>query len=86
MFLLLGMRTVASVMFTVTFVCGQGGTRATQQIVRQQRKVTAFFIPLFPIGSSWAVECSHCGVATGLTRQQAEHSLRWASAQGLAVG
>jgi hypothetical protein len=85
MFLLLGMRPVATVAFLVTFVCGHCGTRAAQRIIREQQKLTLFFIPLFSFGTSWFVECDHCGTATGLTREQAQHSLRWAESHGYAV-
>ena len=85
MFLLFGTRLVASVVFAVTFVCGHCGVAATQRIVRGQNKVTLFFVPLFPIGTSWSVECSNCGAATALTRDQAEHSMRWAAAHRIAT-
>ena len=85
MFLLFGMRPIDTLLFVVTFVCGHCGTRAEQQIVRTQQKVTLFFIPLFSIGTSWFVECEHCGMTTGLTREQAEHSMQWAAENGRAV-
>jgi transcription elongation factor Elf1 len=85
MFLLLGMRPVDTLLFIVTFVCGHCGTRADQQIVRTQQKVTLFFIPLFSLGTSWNVQCSHCGMVTRLTRQQAEHSMDWAASHGIPV-
>ena len=85
MFLLIGTRAVDTVMFMVTFVCGVCGTRANQRIIREQQKVTVFFIPLLSIGTSWLIECDHCGEATRLSRGQADHSLRWASSHGLAV-
>lgn len=82
MFLLIGVRPVSVVAFLVTFVCGHCGTRATQRVIREQQKLSLFFIPLLSLGTSWYVECDHCGIATGLTRQQAEHSLDWARAHG----
>jgi hypothetical protein len=85
MLLLFGMRPVETVLFVVMFVCGQCGHRANQRIVRQQQKVTLFFIPLFSLGTSWFVECEHCGIATALTRQQAEHSMQWAAEHGHAI-
>jgi uncharacterized Zn finger protein len=84
-FLLFGMRPVVTAMFIVQFVCGHCGHQADQRIVRQQQKVTLFFIPLFSVGTSWFVECEHCGMATGLTREQAEHSVRWAQSRGRSV-
>lgn len=86
MFLLFGMRPIDTVLFRVAFVCGHCGMRADQQIVRTQQKVTLFFIPLISLGTSWNVQCSHCGMITGLTRQQAEHSMGWAASQGIPVG
>ncbi len=85
MFLLLGTRPVLTLLFAVVFVCGQCGTRAEQRILRQQQKLTLFFVPLFSFGTSWAVECAHCGIATGLTKQQAEHAAAWAGAHEHAV-
>ena len=82
MFLLFGMRPVVTVLLVVVFTCGHCGNQARQRIVRQQEKVTLFFIPLFSMGTSWFVECEHCGIATGLTREQAEHSMEWADARG----
>lgn len=79
MFLLFGTRLVAAVVFAVTFVCGHCGVAATQRVLREQNKVTLFFVPLFSLGTSWAVECSNCGIATPLTREQAEHSMQWAA-------
>jgi uncharacterized Zn finger protein len=83
--LLIGMRPVAALAFMVTFVCGHCGTRATQRVIKEQQKLTLFFIPLLSLGTSWFVECDHCGIATGLSRQQAEHSLDWARSHGYAV-
>jgi len=85
MFLLFGTRASASVAFVVAFVCGHCGVLANQHIVREDNKFTLFFIPLFSVGTSWFVECSNCGAATPLTREQANHSLEWASAHGHAV-
>lgn len=85
MFLLIGMRPVLTVLFAVTFVCGHCGTAARQRIVREQRKVTLFFIPLLTIGTSWFVECHHCARQTELTRDQAEHGVQWSAAHDRAA-
>lgn len=81
MFLLLGTRPVLTLLFTAVFACGQCGTRAEQRIVRQQQRLTLFFVPLFSFSTSWFVECAHCGIATALSRQQAEHGAAWAGAR-----
>jgi len=82
MFLILGSRAVTSLLFAVSFVCGHCGVAATQRVMRVQQKLTVFFVPLFSLRTSYFVECSHCGTATPLTRQQVDHSLQWAQAQG----
>jgi uncharacterized Zn finger protein len=84
-FLLIGMRPFATVLFVVTFVCGHCGTAAQQRIIREQEKLTLFFIPLLSMRTSWFVECDHCGRATALTREQAEHGMQWAATHDRAV-
>jgi hypothetical protein len=85
MFLLFGSRVMATLLFVVTFVCGHCGVAAPQRVVREQQKVTLFFIPLFSFGTAYLIECSNCGMATGLSREQAEHSMQWADAHGIPV-
>jgi hypothetical protein len=84
-FLLLGLRPVASVLLVVTFVCGHCGTAARQRIVREQQKITLFFVPLLSIRTRWSVECDHCGRSTELSKQQAEHALQWSASHDRAV-
>jgi hypothetical protein len=85
MFLLFGTRATPSVAFVVAFLCGHCGTLADQSIVRWKQKVTVFFIPLFSFGTQWSIACSNCGMETPLSKDQAEHSLEWASTHGYAV-
>jgi hypothetical protein len=85
MFLLFGTRAIPSVAFVVAFMCGHCGTLADQSVVRWQQKVTVFFIPLFSFGTQWSIACSNCGAETPLSKEQAEHSLQWASTHGHAV-
>lgn len=80
--LIIGSRPILTVLSVVTFTCPHCGHQARQRIVRQQQKLTLFFIPLFSLSTSWFVECEHCGTATALTREQAEHSQRWIASQG----
>jgi ribosomal protein L37E len=82
MFLVFGSRAVESVLFVLSFVCAHCGVQASQRVMRVQQKVTLFFVPLFSLRTSYFVECSHCGTATRLTRQQVDHSVEWANARG----
>jgi uncharacterized Zn finger protein len=85
MFLLFGSAPVATVLFVVMFTCGHCGHQADQRVVREQQKVTLFFIPLFSLRTSWFVQCEHCGIATELSREQAEHSMQWAESHRSAL-
>lgn len=79
MFLLFGTRASETVLTVVHFVCQFCGHAAPQRVMKRTNRFTLFFIPLFSFGSSFLVECSNCGGATGLTRQQAEHGVEWAA-------
>lgn len=81
MFLLFGTRNMQTLLVVVHFVCPHCGVDAEQRVYKASNRFTLFFVPLFSISSSWFVACSNCGRATGLTKQQAEHSLEWAAKQ-----
>lgn len=78
MFLLFGTKAVQTVLNVVTFVCGFCGVAADQRVIKSSNRITLFFIPLIPIGSSHYNECSNCGGVTELTAAQAAHSVEWA--------
>lgn len=79
MFLLFGTRASESVLVVVTFVCNYCGVNAAQRVVKRVTRFTLFFVPLFPVSTSYFVACSNCGGTTRLTAQQANNSLQWAA-------
>ena len=79
MFLLFGTRASEAILSVVTFVCGYCNTSAAQRVVKRVTKFTLFFIPLFPVATSYFVTCTNCGGLTKLTREQADNSVAWAS-------
>lgn len=83
MFLLIGTRTAEAILSILIFVCPYCGVSAEQSVVKRSTKLSAFFIPLFTIGSSHFVECSNCGRTTPLTAAQARHAVDWAEARGV---
>lgn len=56
----------------VTFVCANCHTAAAQRVIERATKISFFFIPIFTIGRSYYVECSHCGRTTRIDKAQAE--------------
>ncbi|PZE24191.1 MULTISPECIES: zinc-ribbon domain-containing protein [unclassified Curtobacterium] len=85
MFLLLGSRTTQAVLNLVAFVCGYCGVHAQQRVVKRSTKLTLFFVPLFPISTSYVNECTNCGAVTRITAAQARHSLTWSAEQARSV-
>jgi hypothetical protein len=79
--LIFGTRAFETLLLVVSFVCPHCGVDARQSVYKSATRFTLFFIPLFTVSTRYFVHCSNCGVATSLTRQQAEHSLEWASSQ-----
>lgn len=82
MFLVFGSRPRMSVINVVRFICGVCGVDAQQQVVQTGQSVTLFFIPVFTFSRRYHVECGNCGAVTGLTKEQAQHSLEWAARRG----
>ncbi len=81
MILLFGTRASLEAMLLVSFICNYCGVHAPQQVYRRVNRFTLFFVPLFRVSTKYFVECSNCGGATGLTREQAEHAQQWAAAR-----
>lgn len=84
MFLLFGTRGSAAILAIVTFVCSNCGVSAAQRVTKYVTKFTLFFVPLFPVSTRYAVDCSHCGFTTALSREQAERSVGYSAANGTA--
>lgn len=81
MFLLFGTKAVQTLMNVVVFACHYCGTAADQRVFKRSTRLTLFFMPLFPLASSFFNECSRCGGTTELSAAQANHSLDWARAR-----
>jgi hypothetical protein len=81
-FLLFGTRPKVSQLVVVRFICSYCGIDAPQHVNRRSTQFTLFFVPLFSFGKNFFVRCTNCGGTTGLTEQQAQHSLEWAAQRG----
>ncbi|MET9914686.1 zinc-ribbon domain-containing protein [Streptomyces sp. NPDC006476] len=56
----------------LTLVCGQCGNPAAHTLRKRVMKFTLFFVPLFPISTKYATQCTFCGAEQKLTKEQAE--------------
>ncbi|MFE1251534.1 zinc-ribbon domain-containing protein [Streptomyces sp. NPDC058735] len=65
----------------LTLVCGQCGNPSAHTLRKRVTKFTLFFVPLFPISTKYATQCTFCGAEQKVTKEQAEQ-LRIQSAGG----
>ncbi|MBO4253513.1 zinc-ribbon domain-containing protein [Streptomyces griseorubiginosus] len=56
----------------LTLVCGQCGNPAAHTLRKRVMKFTLFFVPLFPISTKYATQCTFCGAEQKLSKKQAE--------------
>jgi len=82
MLLIFGTRVSAVLIVLVMMVCPHCHVEAQQRVVKHVNKFTLFFIPLFPVSTRYFVECSNCGAATALTKEEADNSVAWVAGRG----
>jgi hypothetical protein len=69
--LILGIRVSRVLMATLAYVCDRCGQNAAHQVVKQVRKFTVFFVPLFPVSTRYLDTCAACGRTVEVPRQRA---------------
>jgi hypothetical protein len=72
MLIIFGIKRVRRRLATMLAVCSRCGTPAAQVIIRRSRWFSVFFIPVIPLGSSYASICTLCGSSTRLDKFQAQ--------------
>jgi hypothetical protein len=55
----------------LSLVCGRCGSPAAHALRKRVRKFTLFFVPLFPLSTTYATQCTSCGAEQRVTREQA---------------
>jgi zinc-ribbon family len=76
MLLIFGFRVYTDLLATVAYVCENCGQHATHHLTRRTRKVTLFFLPLFPVSRKYVDTCSYCGRSLRVPLEQAEAAVR----------
>ncbi|MGC9540052.1 zinc-ribbon domain-containing protein [Streptomyces sp. UG1] len=66
----------------LTLVCGQCGNPAAHTLRKRVTKFTLFFVPLFPVSTKYATQCTFCGAEQKVTQEQAEQLQAQATAGG----
>lgn len=78
MFLIAGITGGAENAAVVTLTCPHCGNTAAHRIVRRSRRISLFFIPLIPLGSSYHSDCTACGAQYEVPTEEAERMIEWA--------
>ncbi|MGW6292518.1 zinc-ribbon domain-containing protein [Streptomyces sp. NPDC055058] len=66
----------------LTLVCAQCGNPAAHTLRKRVTKFTLFFVPLFPVSTKYATQCTFCGAEQRVTAEQAEQLRAQAVGQG----
>lgn len=66
----------------LTLVCAQCGNPSAHTLRKRVTKFTLFFVPLFPVSTKYATQCTFCGAEQRVTAEQAEQLRAQAVGQG----
>jgi hypothetical protein len=78
--LIWGFRSYLRQLAMLTLVCGGCHTPAAHGLRQRVTKFTLFFIPLFPISKRYQLQCTLCGRAYDIAKDQAEQLIAQANA------
>lgn len=74
--LIFGLGVSESLLATLVFVCETCGNNAAHQLIKRVRKLSLFFIPIFPVSTKYVDGCTACGRMLEVSRDQAEMAAR----------
>ncbi|NUP39579.1 MAG: zinc-ribbon domain-containing protein [Streptomyces sp.] len=70
--IIFGTRGYLYTLAMLTLVCGRCGNPAAHTLKKRVTKFTLFFVPLFPITTKYMTQCTFCGAAQEVSKEQAE--------------
>ena len=74
--LIFGLSVSEDLLSTLIYTCENCGNSAAHRLIRRTRKFSFFFIPLFPVGSTYVDTCTACGRVIEVSRDRAEAAAR----------
>lgn len=74
-----GFRTKVFVLAVLTLLCSRCGNQVAHPVHKAVTKFTLFFVPLFPVKTRYSTQCTFCGVAGRLSKEQANLLLQQAN-------
>ncbi|MFI0541921.1 zinc-ribbon domain-containing protein [Streptomyces sp. WSLK1-3] len=82
MLILFGTKGYLYQLAILTLVCGRCGNPAAHTLRKRVTKFTLFFVPLFPISTKYATQCTFCGAENKVSADEAEQLQAQAAAGG----
>ncbi|SDL16349.1 zinc-ribbon family protein [Nocardioides sp. YR527] len=73
--IIFGLKAYTRLLATLSLVCPHCRQQAAHRLFEVVNKFTLFFIPLFPVSKSRRMDCTYCGYASKLSKEQAEQLL-----------
>lgn len=73
--LIFGLSSKQVLLATLYYVCEVCGNQAAHQLVKQMRRFTLFFIPIFPVGTRYEDTCTFCARTIDVPRDRAEAAI-----------
>jgi hypothetical protein len=70
--LIFGTRRTVTQIAMVMLTCGRHGGPAAHSVLATVTKFTLFFVPLFPVRTRHHVQCTFCGAATEVPKEEAQ--------------
>ncbi|MFF0311820.1 zinc-ribbon domain-containing protein [Streptosporangium sp. NPDC004379] len=70
MLFIFGLRTVVQRLGMITLVCRNCGNTAAQALAKRVTKFSLFFIPIFPVRTRHVMQCTYCGAAYDVSRDE----------------
>jgi uncharacterized Zn finger protein len=74
--LILGLSVSEDLLSTLVYICESCGNSAAHHLIKRTRRFTLFFIPLFPVGTTYVDSCTACGRVIEVPRDRAEAAAR----------
>ena len=69
--IIFGFRTSVTQLTMLTMVCAVCGNPAAQALLKRTTKLSVFFIPLFPVRTTYVLQCTFCGATRSVGRTEA---------------
>lgn len=73
--LIVGLSSRDFLLTTLVFLCEVCHTQGPHQLIRRVRRLSLFFIPLFPMGTRYLDLCTVCGRTIEVPRRMAEQAV-----------